>query len=76
MEMESEMEMPCVCNCGEIFDLNDGYGSTKDNSVVCINCHKKQERVKELEFEIMALESEGNKKRQIKKLQKEIDSIV
>lgn len=41
-----EMEMPTPCiHCGEIFDLNDGYGSEKwhPNVVICENCHSKEE---------------------------------
>lgn len=41
-----EMEMPTPCqHCGEIFDLNDGYGSEKwyKNTVICENCYRKEE---------------------------------
>lgn len=44
--MCEEMEMPTPCqHCGEIFDLNDGYGSEKwhPNIVICENCHEKEE---------------------------------
>lgn len=40
-----EMEMPTPCtHCGEIFDLNDGYGSEKwhPNTVICESCYEKE----------------------------------
>lgn len=42
-----EMEMPTPCqHCGEIFDLNDGYGSEKwyKNTVICENCYREEEK--------------------------------
>lgn len=41
-----EMEMPTPCtHCGEIFDLNDGYGSEKwhPNTVICESCYEKED---------------------------------
>lgn len=41
-----EMEMPTPCQqCGEVFDLNDGYGSEKwyPNTVICENCYREEE---------------------------------
>lgn len=41
-----QMEMPTPCeHCGEIFDLNDGYGSEKwhKNVVICEKCHQEEE---------------------------------
>lgn len=40
-----EMEMPTPCiQCGETFDLNDGYGSEKwhENTVICKSCFEKE----------------------------------
>lgn len=40
-----EMEMPTPCtHCGEIFDLNDGFGSEKwyPNTVICKSCYEKE----------------------------------
>lgn len=40
-----EMEMPTPCqHCGEIFDLNDGFGSEKwyPNTVICKSCSEKE----------------------------------
>ena len=42
-----EMEMPTPCQqCGEIFDLNDGYGSEKwhKNTVICEDCYRAEEK--------------------------------
>lgn len=33
------LEMPCECDCGYWFDLNDGY-TMDDNSVVCRFCYE------------------------------------
>ena len=41
-----DFEMPTPCqHCGEIFDLNDGFGSEKwyPNTVICEECHRKEE---------------------------------
>src|SRR5699024_4415764 len=45
--MKSQFEMPTPCqNCGEFFDLHDGYGSEKwfPNTVICENCHYIEEK--------------------------------
>lgn len=42
-----EMEMPTHCQqCGEIFDLNDGYGSEKRHKtmVICEYCYREEEK--------------------------------
>lgn len=36
------MEMPCFCDCGEWFDLHDGYASKSSNKVICKACYKTQ----------------------------------
>jgi Fe2+ or Zn2+ uptake regulation protein len=41
-----QMEMPTPCeHCGEIFDLNDGYGSEKwhKDVVICEKCYREEE---------------------------------
>jgi len=41
-----DFEMPTPCqHCGEIFDLNDGFGSEKwyPNIVICEECYRKEE---------------------------------
>lgn len=74
--MHEEMEMPCLCDCGEWFDLNDGYPSTKRQVVICPECSRKEcylkEKISDLESEIFALEQLPNKKREISKLRKQI----
>lgn len=51
MNNNFEMDMPTPCtHCGDIFDLNDGYGSDKwyPNIVICENCYnKEQEEIEE-----------------------------
>lgn len=42
-----EDDMPCRCDCGNWFDLHDGYGSLdpyKRNILVCQECHELEER--------------------------------
>ena|SRR5687767_930758 len=36
------MEMPCRCECGNWFDLNDGHRSNKGNKVICRECAEDQ----------------------------------
>lgn len=61
--MYKEMDAPCPCqNCGEWFDLHDGYGSEKwfPNTVICEQCHlieeKEIEKDEEIEEQVNALE--------------------
>lgn len=47
--MYRDMEMPCPCSeCGEWFDLNDGYPDEAgdSNTIICEDCHIKQEESK------------------------------
>ena len=32
------MEAPCMCDCGNWFDLEDGYGSKNSSKVICREC--------------------------------------
>ncbi len=42
--MENEMEMPCPCeDCGDWFDLNDGYPKRGTNRIICQDCHQREE---------------------------------
>jgi hypothetical protein len=34
----AEMEMPCKCDCGEFFDLNDGNTCGECERVFCTEC--------------------------------------
>lgn len=69
------MEMPCMCKCGEWFDLNDGYSSKNSNEVICSECHNKEQEIESIIDEIEDLEMQGNKKREIKKLQKKLTEL-
>jgi hypothetical protein len=47
------MEMPCRCDCGKWFDLNDGYSSEKQkNKVICGECGETEEKEIEREEQI------------------------
>ncbi|WP_034746973.1 hypothetical protein [Chryseobacterium vrystaatense] len=55
MEEFEEMEMPTPCiHCGDLFDLNDGYGSDKwhPNITICDKCHEEEEKEIERDEEI------------------------
>jgi hypothetical protein len=50
------MEMPCRCDCGKWFDLNDGYTSERQkNKVICGACGETEEKEIEREDEIAEL---------------------
>ena len=71
------MEMPCLCDCGEWFYLNDGHRDLRygSNRVVCDTCHINQKEREELQDKIYDLSTYGNKKREIKKLQNQLDVL-
>ena len=53
-----EMECPCPCQqCGDWFDLHDGYGSEKwfPNTVICEPCFREEEKEIERDEEIKEL---------------------
>lgn len=37
------MEAPCRCDCGNWFDLTDGYSNKKNNKIVCRECKEDEE---------------------------------
>lgn len=83
IELEEEMKMPFKCDCGKLFDLNDGYASLKpmrDRNIVCKDCHCEEQELKDkinsLEVAIENLEMEGNNKRKIKKLRNKLDNLL
>jgi F0F1-type ATP synthase epsilon subunit len=77
------MEMPCRCDCGEWFDLNDGHSTlerSRGNIVVCDSCHDKELDRERIENKIEELEDDTQNtgkghKREIKKLQKELNEL-
>ena len=82
VEIDEEMDMPCLCDCGNRFELNDGYGSLKPNKkgvAVCPECHfdenKWHKQIEDLRDEISDLEIQDNKKRQIKKLKLKLHEL-
>lgn len=36
------MEAPCRCDCGNWFDLDDGYRSKAKGKIVCRECHEEE----------------------------------
>jgi len=71
------MEMPCKCDCGQWFDLNDGKRDLRwgSNKIICKSCHNNQLKRKDIEDQIYELETHDNKKREIKKLKKILDQL-
>lgn len=64
MRMKELMEAPCQCDCGEWFDLEDGYRSQgRDNIVICGACNRaeteEEDRINEMLAAVYDLE-EGN----------------
>lgn len=56
-----ENMMPCVCDCGELFDLEEGHKSLHSNKVICDNCHEleeKEARIEELEESLSNISEE------------------
>jgi hypothetical protein len=49
------MEEPCVCRCGEVFELGDGYESREGNTVICVKCSNEEDEEAEREEEISDL---------------------
>lgn len=74
IELDEEMDMPCLCDCGTWFDLNKGYNGY-NNTVVCESCHDKIITISELEIDIEDLEMQKNKKRKIKALRKHLEIL-
>lgn len=73
------MECPCVCNCGNIFDLNDGFRSLNSNIVVCEKCHdseKKQDKINDLIGQLnLAKDELDYYKQRIKEIIKELKDL-
>lgn len=77
------MDMPCMCECGNWFDLNDGYRKRNSNIVVCERCHEKDEQEEEIENEIEDLENQMDSgdigkregKRRIKELKEKLFNL-
>jgi len=51
-EFDDEMEMPCVCRCGKLFDLLEGNTSHKTKDLICDDCYGQDEQEKEREQDI------------------------
>lgn len=75
--MKEEMEMPCMCDCGNWFDLHDGVKSLHSNKVICEDCFGEEERedkIEQLQSQIDDLESDIDfTKEQIEELENEIE---
>lgn len=72
------MEMPCRCDCGNWFELTEGFASTAlmSNKVICRDCHdeevKEDERESEIEWTLEAMENGAIGRREGKKKLKEL----
>jgi hypothetical protein len=69
------MDMPCRCDCGNWFDLTDGY-SNGTGKVVCGDCYENVKEIKRLKDEYYELDS-GDKpyKREKAKILKQLKAM-
>lgn len=37
------MEMPCMCDCGKWFDLNDGHANRDHTKTICRECKEEED---------------------------------
>lgn len=58
VELDEEMDMPCLCGCGRWFDLHEGMGSLHSDKVVCYDCAEKELQEKERDEEITELKGQ------------------
>lgn len=49
------MEMPCMCDCGNWLELNDGRSSKHSNKLVCPECFKREQEEAAFEQEVSDL---------------------
>ena len=77
------MEMPTPCDCGEWFDLNDGFSSQNGKFTICEACHDKEIEIADLEEEIEDLqnwiadrENVRENKKMLKQLQSKLEKLL
>ncbi len=76
IELDEEMDMPCLCGCGRWFDLMSGRSTRNSgNKVVCRTCADSAQKIEDIEDEIERLEMHDNTKRQVKKLKKQLEEL-
>lgn len=73
------MEAPCICDCGNMFDLFDGNRSEKSNSVICKSCHAKNvtinKKIENLEIDLFDLEASDRKPATQKRIRRMIEEL-
>jgi|GEM_PF-4538780 len=80
---DDDMDMPCVCDCGRVFDLHNGIVDMQRNIVVCWSCGQRLEHIDRLETEIESLEysiecghiGKREGKKRLKELKKQLSEI-
>lgn len=40
IDLDEDMEAPCLCDCGAWFDLDNGYPSPSSDQVICKTCYE------------------------------------
>lgn len=82
MENDNEMEMPCKCQCGNWFDLDDGYASqrpSKKNIIVCEECHNEEQKliieIEEIKDRLYDLYDFKGTKKETDRLEKRLDQL-
>ena len=80
---DEDMEMPCVCDCGRVFDLHNGMAHPNKNITVCRKCGERLNEIQEIESRIsdiedsmeMAIIGKRLGKRHIKELQEKLKQL-
>lgn len=80
---DDDMEMPCVCDCGRVFDLHDGINDPYSNKILCWKCGEKANAKHDLERQIAACEDDiemefvGKRegKKRLKELQRQLREL-
>lgn len=66
------MEAPCRCDCGNWFDLDDGYSVRGKGRIVCRECKENADECESIRDRIDELVDQPGKKREIAKLKKRL----
>lgn len=53
---DDDFEMPCVCDCGRVFDLHYGANDPHSNKILCRKCGEQKQKIYDLEQEIDSLQ--------------------
>lgn len=77
------MEQPCKCDCGQWFELNEGFGDGGGN-VICPSCHRRFRRIDEIKDDIEECKKDisnaewtlNNSTEELHKLERELEHLT